>query len=123
MTTINWTVSYSISNVRFIHAGMRRRFMKWPSSLPCSYFLWELEDQALFTKIGADQFDDDHLEERKQKISFFDLWNFSLCRGALLGVTFIVYVQDYVNCDVAYLTLSIKMGIATTIFYIGKPFY
>ncbi|KAL2555698.1 Protein NRT1/PTR FAMILY 5.6 [Forsythia ovata] len=72
---------------------------------------------------GADQFDDDHLEERKQKMSFFSWWNFVLGCGALLGVTLIVYVQDYVSWGVADLTLSITMGIAIIIFFIGKPFY
>ncbi|RXH81330.1 hypothetical protein DVH24_006155 [Malus domestica] len=43
---------------------------------------------------GADQFDDDHREERKQKMSFFNWWSFGLCCGLLLGVTVVVYVQD-----------------------------
>ncbi|KAL5740514.1 hypothetical protein ACOSP7_029397 [Xanthoceras sorbifolium] len=44
---------------------------------------------------GADQFDDDHIEERKKKMSFFNWWNFGLCSGLLLGVTVVIYVQDH----------------------------
>ncbi|KAD2080470.1 hypothetical protein E3N88_41881 [Mikania micrantha] len=33
---------------------------------------------------GADQFDDDHSEERKKKMSFFNLWSAALCVGVLL---------------------------------------
>ncbi|KAG2406302.1 Protein NRT1/ PTR FAMILY 5.6 [Vigna angularis] len=35
---------------------------------------------------GADQFDDDHLEERKKKMSFFNWWSFTLCSGMVFGV-------------------------------------
>ncbi|CAK9171835.1 unnamed protein product [Ilex paraguariensis] len=72
---------------------------------------------------GADQFDDDHLEERKQKMSYFNWWNFALCIGLLLAVTLIAYVQDYVSWGVADLILTVVMGITIVIFYLGKPFY
>ncbi|KAI5407511.1 protein NRT1/ PTR FAMILY 5.7 isoform X2 [Lathyrus oleraceus] len=42
---------------------------------------------------GADQFDEDHVEERKKKMSFFNWWSFALCFALLLA------------------------------FYVGKPFY
>ncbi|XP_073113183.1 protein NRT1/ PTR FAMILY 5.6 isoform X2 [Elaeis guineensis] len=45
---------------------------------------------------GADQFEDDHEEERKKKMSYFNWWNFGLCCGVLLGVTVIVYIEDKV---------------------------
>ncbi|XP_059666321.1 protein NRT1/ PTR FAMILY 5.6-like [Cornus florida] len=72
---------------------------------------------------GADQFDDDHLEERKQKMSFFNWWNFALCCGLLLGVTLIVYVEDSASWGVADLILTVTMAISVIIFYSGKPFY
>uniref|UniRef100_A0A5B6ZFD3 Major facilitator superfamily protein n=1 Tax=Davidia involucrata TaxID=16924 RepID=A0A5B6ZFD3_DAVIN len=72
---------------------------------------------------GADQFDDDHAEERKQKMSYFNWWNFALCCGLLLGVTLIVYVQDSVNWGAADLILTATMTITIIIFYCGKPFY
>ncbi|CAL9008116.1 unnamed protein product [Prunus brigantina] len=72
---------------------------------------------------GADQFDDDHLEERKKKMSYFNWWNFALCCGLLLGVTVIVYVQDYVSWGVADLILTITMAITIVTFYMGKACY
>lgn len=72
---------------------------------------------------GADQFDDDHPEERKKKMSYFNWWNFALCCGLLLGVTAIVYLQDNVSWGVADLILTITMGSTIIIFYSGKPFY
>lgn len=72
---------------------------------------------------GADQFDDDHLEERKKKMSFFNWWNFALCCGLFLGVTVIVYVQDSVSWGVADLILTITLAITVVTFYMGKYCY
>ncbi|XVF55178.1 hypothetical protein PTKIN_Ptkin06aG0015900 [Pterospermum kingtungense] len=72
---------------------------------------------------GADQFDDDHSEERKKKMSFFNWWNFGLCCGLLLGVTVVVYVQDHVNWGVADIILTIVMACSLLIFVIGRPCY
>ena len=72
---------------------------------------------------GADQFDDDDTKERKQKMSFFNWWNVSLCSGLFIGVTLIVYVQDYVSWGIAFLILAIIMGVTVFIFVIGRPFY
>uniref|UniRef100_A0A2N9GN53 Major facilitator superfamily (MFS) profile domain-containing protein n=1 Tax=Fagus sylvatica TaxID=28930 RepID=A0A2N9GN53_FAGSY len=72
---------------------------------------------------GADQFDDDHSEERKKKMSYFNVWNFALCCGLVLGVTVIAYVEDNVGWGVANLILTITMAIAIVTFYMGKPHY
>ncbi|KAL6123639.1 hypothetical protein ACLB2K_076158 [Fragaria x ananassa] len=72
---------------------------------------------------GADQFDDDHSEERKKKMSFFNWWNFALCCGLFLGVTVIVYVQDSVSWGVADLVLTITLAITIVTFYMGKYCY
>ncbi|KAF3448913.1 hypothetical protein FNV43_RR09630 [Rhamnella rubrinervis] len=72
---------------------------------------------------GADQFDDDHPEERKQKMSYFNWWNFGLCSGLLFGVTLIVYVQDHVSWGVADIVLLLVMAVSLVIFIIGRPFY
>ncbi|CAH9097586.1 unnamed protein product [Cuscuta europaea] len=72
---------------------------------------------------GADQFDDDHPKERKQKMSFFNWWNVSLCCGLLLGVTLISYVEDYVSWGAAAMILTATMGISTLVFYLGRPFF
>ncbi|RWR81575.1 protein NRT1/ PTR FAMILY 5.6 [Cinnamomum micranthum f. kanehirae] len=72
---------------------------------------------------GADQFHDDHPEERKQKMSYFNLWSFSLCGGLLLGVTVVVYVQDNVSWGIAVVILTSAMAITTLVFLMGRPFY
>ncbi|KAF8395178.1 hypothetical protein HHK36_019120 [Tetracentron sinense] len=72
---------------------------------------------------GADQFDDDHSEERKKKMSYFNWWNFGLCSGLLLGVTVIVYVQDNVSWGIAYIILTVIMATTIVIFCIGRSLY
>lgn len=72
---------------------------------------------------GADQFDDDHLEERKKKMSYFNWWNFALCCGLVLGVTVIAYVQENVSWGVAALILTITMATTIVTFSMGKPCY
>lgn len=72
---------------------------------------------------GADQFDDDHLEERKKKMSYFNWWNFTLCCGLFLGVTVIVYTEDNLSWGFADLILAITMAVTILIFYLGRPYY
>ncbi|XP_065852555.1 protein NRT1/ PTR FAMILY 5.6-like isoform X2 [Euphorbia lathyris] len=72
---------------------------------------------------GADQFEDDHSEERKQKMSFFNWWNLGLCSGILFGVTLIVYVEDHVSYGVADVILALVMATSLVIFIVGRPFY
>ncbi|XP_030447340.2 protein NRT1/ PTR FAMILY 5.6-like [Syzygium oleosum] len=72
---------------------------------------------------GADQFDDNHAEERKKKMSYFNWWNFALCGGLVLGVTIIVYVQDYVSWGVADLVLAFTMAVTIGTFYTGRSYY
>lgn len=72
---------------------------------------------------GADQFDDDHTEERKQKMSYFNWWNFGLCSGLLLGVTVVVYVQDHVSWGAADIVLTAVMALSLVIFIVGRPLY
>ncbi|XP_008240176.1 PREDICTED: protein NRT1/ PTR FAMILY 5.6 [Prunus mume] len=72
---------------------------------------------------GADQFDDDHPEERKQKMSYFNWWNFGLCCGLLLGVTLVVYVQDHVSWGIADIVLTAVMAVSLVIFIVGRTYY
>ncbi|KAJ9180646.1 hypothetical protein P3X46_008862 [Hevea brasiliensis] len=72
---------------------------------------------------GADQFDDDHSEERKKKMSYFNWWNFGLCCGLVFGVTLIVYVQDHMSWGAADVILTVVMALSIAIFIIGRPFY
>lgn len=72
---------------------------------------------------GADQFDDDHPEERRKKMSFFNWWNIGLCCGLLFGVTIIVYIQDHMTYAAADIILTAVLASSTVIFCTGRPFY
>ncbi|KAB5552102.1 hypothetical protein DKX38_009413 [Salix brachista] len=72
---------------------------------------------------GADQFDENHEEERKKKMSYFNWWNFGLCSGLLLGVTVVVYIQDHVGWGAADIILTAVMALSLVIFIVGRPFY
>lgn len=72
---------------------------------------------------GADQFDEDHDGERRQKMSFFNWWNCALCSGLIVGVTLIVYIQDNINWGAADIIFTVVMAFSLLIFIIGRPFY
>ncbi|TKY65959.1 NRT1/ PTR FAMILY 5.6 [Spatholobus suberectus] len=72
---------------------------------------------------GADQFDEDHDEERRQKMSFFNWWNCALCSGLILGVTLIVYIQDNINWGAADIIFTVVMAFSLLVFITGRPFY
>ncbi|KAF5737194.1 protein NRT1/ PTR FAMILY 5.6 [Tripterygium wilfordii] len=72
---------------------------------------------------GADQFDDNCPDERKKKMSFFNLWNIGISAGFLLGVTVINYVQEHASWGVADIMLTTVMAISSIIFVIGMPIY
>ena len=72
---------------------------------------------------GADQFDDNHPEERKQKMSFFNWWNSGLCAGIILGVTVIVYVEDHLGWGIAGVILTSIMALSLAVFLFGSSVY
>ncbi|KAL3523865.1 hypothetical protein ACH5RR_016724 [Cinchona calisaya] len=72
---------------------------------------------------GADQFDDDHSEERKQKTLFFNWRKFTRYFGSLIGATFSFFLQDHVGFGVVNIILTLTTSFTLIIFYRGKPFY
>ncbi|XP_074591476.1 protein NRT1/ PTR FAMILY 5.6-like [Curcuma longa] len=72
---------------------------------------------------GADQFDDNHAEERKRKMSYFNWWNFALCGGLLFGVTVIPYAHDAVGWWLVDVVLTATMCFSLVVFVAGKTFY
>ena len=72
---------------------------------------------------GADQFEDDHPEERKMKMSYFNWWSAGLCAGVLTAVTIVVYIEDHIGWGVAGIILTVVMATSLLVFLIGKPFY
>eukprot|EP01018_Ginkgo_biloba_P015172 Gb_08056 [translate_table: standard] len=72
---------------------------------------------------GADQFDDFHQEEKLQKNSFFNWWMFSVCFGALVAQTVLVYIQDNVGWALGYGIPTAGLFASLLIFLIGTPYY
>ncbi|XP_048495533.1 protein NRT1/ PTR FAMILY 5.6 [Beta vulgaris subsp. vulgaris] len=72
---------------------------------------------------GADQFDDNHPKERKQKMSFFNWWNVGVSCGLFVGVTLIVYVQENVSWGICFILLTTIMGVTVLVLLLGRPFY
>ncbi|XP_050216450.1 protein NRT1/ PTR FAMILY 5.2-like [Mercurialis annua] len=73
--------------------------------------------------IGADQFDDFDPKEKKQKLSFFNWWMFSIFFGTLFANTVLVYIQDNVGWSLGYGLPTLGLLISITVFLLGTPFY
>ena len=54
------------------------------------------------SSLGADQFDETHLKERRISSVYFNWFFFSFVSGGLHGVTVLVYIQDNVGNGVGY---------------------
>ncbi|XP_022964556.1 protein NRT1/ PTR FAMILY 5.2-like isoform X1 [Cucurbita moschata] len=73
--------------------------------------------------IGADQFDDFHPKEKKQKLSFFNWWMFSIFFGTLFANIILVYIQDNIGWTLGYGLPTIGLAVSIGIFFVGIPFY
>lgn len=72
---------------------------------------------------GADQFDDADSKERVKKASFFNWYFFTICSGALISSTFVVWIQDNVGWGLGFGVPAFFMGIAMVVFLSGTPLY
>lgn len=72
---------------------------------------------------GADQFDEEDPKERRRKSSFFNLWNFGLCVGALTAFSVLVYVQDNQGWGIGFGIPAGAMAIALCVFVAGTRRY
>ncbi|KAJ1424019.1 Proton-dependent oligopeptide transporter family [Sesbania bispinosa] len=73
--------------------------------------------------IGADQFDDFDPKEKRQKLSFFNWWMFSIFIGTLFANSVLVYIQDNVGWTLGYGLPTLGLAISIIIFLVGTPFY
>ncbi|XP_062108926.1 protein NRT1/ PTR FAMILY 5.2-like [Humulus lupulus] len=73
--------------------------------------------------IGADQFDDFYPKEKKQKLSFFNWWMFSIFFGTFFANTVLVWLQDNIGCTLGYALPTLGLAISIGIFLAGTPFY
>ncbi|KAF5175165.1 NRT1/ PTR FAMILY 5.4 [Thalictrum thalictroides] len=72
---------------------------------------------------GADQFNENNLEEIKAKSTFFNWWYFGICFGASAGMLIIFYVQDYIGWVAGFVISSVAMAVGLGIFLLGKKSY
>ncbi|KAM6544874.1 hypothetical protein CsatB_025610 [Cannabis sativa] len=104
---------------------------KKPSTLQVAVFFGALYTLALGTggtkpnisTIGADQFDDFEPKEKKQKISFFNWWMFSIFFGIFFANTVLVWLQDNIGWTLGYALPTLGLAISIGIFLAGTPFY
>ncbi|XP_031501935.1 protein NRT1/ PTR FAMILY 5.2-like [Nymphaea colorata] len=73
--------------------------------------------------MGADQFDDFEPKERKQKLSFFNWWMFSIFFSTIFANSFLVYIQDNVGWALGYGIPTIGLILAILVFFVGSPLY
>ncbi|KAI3875539.1 hypothetical protein MKW92_013545 [Papaver armeniacum] len=72
---------------------------------------------------GADQFDENHAQERKKKMSYFNWWNFGLCSGLILGVTVVGHIQQKISWVAGDIIITVVMIATIAVFCAGRPFY
>lgn len=101
------------------------------SSLQISFFYISLYTIAIgaggtkpnISTFGADQFDSYSIEEKKQKVSFFNWWMFSSFLGALFATLGLVYIQENLGWGLGYGIPTVGLLVSLIVFYIGTPFY
>ncbi|GMN49032.1 hypothetical protein TIFTF001_018220 [Ficus carica] len=83
----------------------------------------KLRRKSLIYPSGADQFNKFEPKEKKQKLSFFNWWAFSVFFGYLISETFVVYIQDNVGWTLCYGLPTVGLVIAVVVFSLDTPFY
>ncbi|XP_008456458.2 protein NRT1/ PTR FAMILY 4.6-like [Cucumis melo] len=72
---------------------------------------------------GAEQFDESTTQGRKRRSSFFNYFVFSLSCGALVAVTFVVWVEDNLGWQWGFGISTISIFLSIPLFFAGSPFY
>ncbi|KAK9934173.1 hypothetical protein M0R45_021325 [Rubus argutus] len=73
--------------------------------------------------LGADQFNYKKAEERKHIASFFNWLLLSITVGAVVGVTFVVYVSTTVGWDIGFIISLSCASLGLIIVAFGKPYF
>lgn len=72
---------------------------------------------------GAEQFDQNTSEGRKKRSTFFNYYVFCLSLGALIAVTFVVWIEDNRGWQWGFGTATATILISIPIFLIGSTTY
>ena len=72
---------------------------------------------------GAQQFDETTPRERKKISSFFNYYIFCLSCGALIAVTFVVWIEDNKGWQWGFGVSTATILISIPVFLLGSPFY
>ncbi|KAA3463285.1 protein NRT1/PTR FAMILY 4.6 [Gossypium australe] len=72
---------------------------------------------------GAEQFDDTTPQGRKQRSSFFNYFVFSLSCGALIAVTFVVWIEDNKGWQWGFGVATAAILASIPVFLLGSPIY
>ncbi|KAF7817531.1 protein NRT1/ PTR FAMILY 4.5-like [Senna tora] len=79
--------------------------------------------KAALPALGADQFDEKDPKEAAQLSSFFNWFLLSLTVGAIVGVTFIVWISTNQGWDWSFLICTIGVLLALVFVCMGKSLY
>ncbi|OMO58821.1 Proton-dependent oligopeptide transporter family [Corchorus capsularis] len=72
---------------------------------------------------GAEQFDETTPQGRKQRSSFFNYYVFCLSCGALIAVTFLVWIEDNKGWQWGFGIATATILISIPVFLLGSPIY
>ena len=72
---------------------------------------------------GAEQFDEETTRGRKQRSSFFNYYVFCLACGALIAVTFAVWIEDNKGWQWGFGISTLAILISFPIFLLGSTVY
>lgn len=75
------------------------------------------------SSFGADQFDENDLNEKKRKASFFNWFYFSINIGALIASSVLVWIQTNVGWSWGFGIPAVFMAIAVVSFFSGTLLY
>ncbi|XP_061343157.1 protein NRT1/ PTR FAMILY 4.5-like [Gastrolobium bilobum] len=79
--------------------------------------------KAALPGLGADQFDDKDPKEAAQLSSFFNWFLFSLTTGAIVGVTFIIWIGANLGWEWSFTVSTIAVLFATLFICMGQSLY
>ncbi|KAK9669287.1 hypothetical protein RND81_13G121500 [Saponaria officinalis] len=72
---------------------------------------------------GAEQFDENSTDGRKKRSSFFNYYVFCLSCGALIAVTFVVWIEDNLGWQWGFGVATVTILVSIPVFLVGSSTY